>query len=163
MTGILYYRDDKGVFREVPALQGKEGSQGRAGNPGSVIYNGTNITGTATYGTIFPNSGVANANTVDYYLNTQTCNFYQCVSPGAPSKAQWKFICSLRGDYINEAEVTKDSGELILQSNQGVQLLAGVVRGENGHTPEKGTDYWTDGDIAEIKGYVDDAILGGEW
>jgi hypothetical protein len=29
--------------------------------------------------------------------------------------------------------------------------------------PVKGVDYWTDGDKAEIKSYVDEAILGGEW
>ncbi len=29
--------------------------------------------------------------------------------------------------------------------------------------PVRGTDYWTDEDIAAIKGYVDDAILGGAW
>ena len=32
-----------------------------------------------------------------------------------------------------------------------------------GHTPEKGVDYWTSEDIAEIKSYVDEAILGGVW
>lgn len=36
-------------------------------------------------------------------------------------------------------------------------------KGDKGDTPIKGTDYWTAEDIAEIKGYVDDAILGGEW
>ena len=35
--------------------------------------------------------------------------------------------------------------------------------GEDGHTPVRGTDYWTDADKAEIKSYVDDAILGGAW
>lgn len=35
--------------------------------------------------------------------------------------------------------------------------------GANGYTPVRGTDYWTDADIATIKGYVDDAILGGAW
>lgn len=35
--------------------------------------------------------------------------------------------------------------------------------GENGYTPVKGVDYWTDEDIAEIKSYVDEAILGGSW
>ena len=35
--------------------------------------------------------------------------------------------------------------------------------GEDGYTPVKGTDYWTDADKAEIKSYVDNAILGGEW
>jgi hypothetical protein len=35
--------------------------------------------------------------------------------------------------------------------------------GANGTTPVRGTDYWTSADIAEIKGYVDDAILNGAW
>ena len=35
--------------------------------------------------------------------------------------------------------------------------------GKDGYTPVKGTDYWTESDIAEIKSYVDDAILGGAW
>ena len=33
----------------------------------------------------------------------------------------------------------------------------------DGHTPVKGIDYWTPKDISEIKSYVDDAILKGEW
>lgn len=36
-------------------------------------------------------------------------------------------------------------------------------KGEDGYTPVRGTDYWTDADKAEIKSYVDDAILNGEW
>lgn len=35
--------------------------------------------------------------------------------------------------------------------------------GPAGKTPIRGTDYWTPDDIAEIKGYVDNAILGGAW
>lgn len=37
------------------------------------------------------------------------------------------------------------------------------TNGENGYTPVRGTDYWTPDDIAEIKSYVDEAILGGAW
>ncbi len=33
----------------------------------------------------------------------------------------------------------------------------------NGKSPVRGTDYWTDADIALIKSYVEDAILGGKW
>ena len=41
---------------------------------------------------------------------------------------------------------------------------SGLVRwGKDGYTPQKGTDYWTDADKAEIKSYVDEAILGGAW
>lgn len=35
--------------------------------------------------------------------------------------------------------------------------------GADGYTPVRGTDYWTEADKAEIKSYVDEAILGGEW
>lgn len=33
----------------------------------------------------------------------------------------------------------------------------------DGYTPVRGVDYWTEADIAQIKGYVDNAILGGAW
>lgn len=35
--------------------------------------------------------------------------------------------------------------------------------GAAGYTPVRGTDYWTASDIADIKSYVDEAILGGAW
>lgn len=35
--------------------------------------------------------------------------------------------------------------------------------GAAGYSPVRGTDYWTASDIAEIKSYVDEAILGGAW
>ena len=35
--------------------------------------------------------------------------------------------------------------------------------GVDGYTPVKGTDYWTEEDKAEIKAYVDEAILNGSW
>jgi len=33
----------------------------------------------------------------------------------------------------------------------------------DGYTPVRGQDYWTEDDIAEIKTYVDETILGGAW
>lgn len=36
-------------------------------------------------------------------------------------------------------------------------------QGPAGATPQRGTDYWTEYDIATIKAYVDDAIIGGAW
>ena len=48
---------------------------------------------------------------------------------------------------------------------QGPQGEAGATGkdGNDGYTPVRGTDYWTEADIAEIKNYVDEAILGGAW
>lgn len=37
------------------------------------------------------------------------------------------------------------------------------AKGSDGYTPKKDVDYWTEADRAEIKGYVEDAILGGVW
>lgn len=51
----------------------------------------------------------------------------------------------------------KDSGEF-----DGKDGTNGT-NGKDGKTPVRGTDYWTASDIAEIKSYVDDAILGGAW
>ena len=52
-----------------------------------------------------------------------------------------------------------------MSGKQGVQGPQGVQgsQGEMGPKPVKGTDYWTEADKAEIKAYVDDAILGGKW
>ena len=65
-------------------------------------------------------------------------------------------------------------GEMGLQGPQGEPGSAGLKGdtgpkgdkgepGADGYTPIRGTDYWTAADIAEIKGYVDEAILGGSW
>jgi len=40
---------------------------------------------------------------------------------------------------------------------------AAGANGKDGYSPIRGTDYWTAADKAEIKAYVDDAILGGAW
>lgn len=37
------------------------------------------------------------------------------------------------------------------------------AQGAPGKTPVRGVDYWTDADKSEIKAYVDEAILNGEW
>ena len=55
-----------------------------------------------------------------------------------------------------------------LNSLKGTNGIDGVDgqdgrNGFDGHSPVRGTDYWTAADIAAIKGYVDDAILGGKW
>lgn len=53
-----------------------------------------------------------------------------------------------------------ESGATITITDKNGTTTATVI---NGYTPKRGTDYWTDDDKAEIKSYVDEAILGGEW
>lgn len=52
-----------------------------------------------------------------------------------------------------------DKGETGDKGDKGDTGATGAA----GYNPVRGTDYWTDSDIAEIKSYVDDAILGGAW
>ena len=63
------------------------------------------------------------------------------------------FIPSLSGEGV--LSWTNDKG---LDNPEAVN-----IKGGKGDSPIKGVDYWTEADIAEIKSYVDDAILGGEW
>ncbi len=40
---------------------------------------------------------------------------------------------------------------------------SGEFDGEDGYSPVRGTDYWTEADKNEIKAYVDDVMANGEW
>ncbi len=56
--------------------------------------------------------------------------------------------------------------EQTLTDEQKAQARANIGitgTGADGYIPVRGTDYWTDADKAEIKSYVDEAILGGAW
>ena len=64
----------------------------------------------------------------------------------------------LNDDYTLTFKMT-DGTQYTTQSIRGV---AGKD-GKDGYTPLRGIDYWTADDIAEIKNYVDEAILGGSW
>jgi hypothetical protein len=67
--------------------------------------------------------------------------------------------------YVNDqiaAIPTPDvSGQITTALSQAKE--SGEFNGSDGYTPVRGTDYWTDADKAEIKSYVDEAILGGAW
>lgn len=56
-------------------------------------------------------------------------------------------------------------GDIGEQGSEGPQGMIGPPGkpGDDGYTPQRGVDYWTEADKAEIKGYVDEAILGGAW
>lgn len=69
-------------------------------------------------------------------------------------------------DEINNArasgEFKGEQGEPGPQGDTGPQGDPGP-EGPPGPSPVRGIDYWTPEDIAEIKSYVDEAILGGAW
>lgn len=55
-------------------------------------------------------------------------------------------------------------GERGLQGEQGIQGIQGEngkdgLDGQDGYTPIRGTDYWTQEDIATIQKYIDDQLV----
>ena len=97
---------------------------------------------------------------------------------------------SLGGQYWSDLYNTKvgfgpQVGDLVIQSNGmitqvtavnasgnasqggGTFDMGDVIGNMQGHTPVRGTDYWTDADkqsiYDETKQYVEDAILNGKW
>ena len=93
---------------------------------------------------------------------------------------------SLGGQYWSDLYNTKigfgpQVGDLVIQTNGmitqvtavnasgdastggGTFDIGAVIGNMQGHTPVRGTDYWTDADKNEIKSYVNGAILNGKW
>ena len=93
---------------------------------------------------------------------------------------------NLQGKWWSDLYNTKvgfgpQVGDLVIQSNGmitqvtavnangdasaggGTFDIGAVIGNMQGHTPVRGTDYWTDADKNEIKSYVNDAILNGKW
>lgn len=64
--------------------------------------------------------------------------------------------------WVNADTIKGAKGDKGDTGDQGPVGPAGAD-GKDGYTPVRGTDYWTEADKAEIKSYVDEAILGGAW
>lgn len=60
----------------------------------------------------------------------------------------------------NEAKFHADSDHVTSINGMSGDVVINIPEAS---TPVKGVDYWTDADKAEIKSYVDEAILGGAW
>ncbi len=79
---------------------------------------------------------------------------------GGTSTVAWKPTVDAQGNISWERTSSETAPET--RNIKGPAGPAGQ-NGANGYTPVRGTDYWTAADIETIKGYVDEAILGGEW
>ena len=67
----------------------------------------------------------------------------------------WQHIVARLSDKISTADLPSVIDDALAQAKESGEF--------DGYSPVRGTDYWTDADIAEIKGYVDSAILNGSW
>ena len=97
-NGDVYYKKFDGtssiswVYQtNIIGPQGPQGIEGQKGVHGSYWYSGVGITGTSTAGQVFPNSGVAQAEFNDQYINGSTGNLYKCTIAGSPDTAQWVY------------------------------------------------------------------------
>ena len=71
--------------------------KGAAGDPGNLWYAGTGISGKSVNPTVYVNSGVANANVGDCYLNKAEGGVYTCTLGGNASTALWVFLFTMSG------------------------------------------------------------------
>lgn len=69
---------------------------------------------------------------------------------------------TLRYSYYHYPVIYVDASYVYCGARVSIRGATGAA-GAAGYTPVRGTDYWTAADIAEIKSYVDEAILGGAW
>lgn len=132
-TGDLYYKilDVNNALAwelqtNIIGPQGIQGEQGIRGIHGSYWYTGTNMTGTSTDPTVFPDSGIDQAEMNDCYLNVDNGQMYQCVTAGNSGNAQWVYTGTLKGT----AGVQGPQGERGEQGEIGPQGIQGP-RGSN--------------------------------
>ncbi len=125
-----------GTEKTISFLCGKDGESGADGIPCTHYWDGTVLTVTSASGT--SSAELAGAD-------------------GVSPKIEIAEIAT--GHSVT---VTDAYGTHTFNVTDGLNGINGAD-GSDGYTPIRGTDYWTEADKAEIKSYVDEAILSGEW
>ena len=100
-----------------------------------------------------------------------SCSFYDIVTvlnssdtELPTSKAIFDALEALKAELTTQSVVILAEAQKSIAPAVNDALAQAKESGEfDGYTPVRGTDYWTDADKAEIKAYVDDAILNGAW
>lgn len=133
--GKLYIKTETGVEAVGGGVGG--GSSGTAGKPGKDGISATH----RWNGTVLTITSASGTSSADL--------------KGAPGKDG----APVTVKSVSESAV--DGASNVVTFSDGKTLT--VKNGSRGSTPVRGTDYWTAADIAEIKSYVDEAILGGAW
>ena len=124
------------AIKMIAGPQGEPGKDGEPGPKGEQGERGAAFTIDAT-GTLEQRSQYDDATKDFSYLATDNGNVYIKQSDAS---GDWSDAIPFKGDK-------GDTG----------------ATGADGYTPIRGTDYWTETDIAEIKAYIDEKILNGEW
>ncbi len=94
--------------------------------------------------------------------NKVVVNVMQCgYCEGKTSKPPTPDIYTQILNSVKPPYIGKNGNWFVWDSKRNAFVDSG--KASAGYTPKRGTDYWTEADIEEIKKYVDDAILGGAW
>ena len=134
---------DDGVRFSFHIPQGKQGERGEQGLRGERGDTGKGLTILGYYATLSALQSAVQAPDIgDSY--------------GVGGSAPYDIYIYSVGGWVNNGPIQGPAGEPGPAGEKG-------AAGEPGYTPQRGADYWTVDDIAVIKGYVDSAILGGEW
>ena len=151
----------------------------------TILWNDSENRGTASHSPEEVYAAINNGIPVAVnWFNTDQSQFYG--QPSITEATQSYYHLSLLADKWAESLVVRSNKSVIKEhyfllssptygATTG-QILAVKGLDDDGHvsslkavdmptavTPVRGEDYWTEEDIAEIKSYVDEAILGGEW
>ena len=103
-------------------------TNGEDGANGNKWYRGTGISGKAALPTVYANSGVADANSGDMFLNPSEGAVYSCVTGGIPTVATWQYEMTLSGggggtsDYPDLNNKPSINGHTLLGNQTGADL-----------------------------------------
>ena len=163
-SGAVITITDKGGTTTATVTNGKDGATGEKGDQG--IQGETGAKG---------DKGDTGANGKDGVSATHRWNgtVLTITSASGTSSADLKGDTGAAGKdgtsvtVKSVSESAADGGSNVVTFSDGKTLTvkngSKGSTGTAGKTPVRGTDYWTAADIAEIKSYVDEAILGGAW
>lgn len=159
--------------------KGNTGDQGPQGEPGSAgkaatIRIGTVTTLPAGSEATVSNSGTNTDAVFDFGIPKGADGKSESGEGGADGEDGGYYIPFVADGTLSWTATKSDMPPVDpadIRGPQGIQGERGETgpqgetgpAGANGYSPVRGTDYWTAADIAEIKAYVDDAILGGAW
>jgi hypothetical protein len=140
----------------------RNGAQGERGVPGN-IHIGAGTPPSDAYIWIDPNGDASNL------LRVRVGNSFVSITSVKGDKGDPFTYADFTAEQL--AALKGADGKDGYTPRKGVDYFDGKdgrdgtngTNGKDGKTPVRGTDYWTSADKAEIKSYVDTAILGGEW
>lgn len=161
---------ESGEFNGAPGEKGEKGDpgaqgpQGEKGDTGAAGVTGANGLDGGYYapGVTLTNSGTMKVTFVPSKTGMEAIPDQSITLPQGPKGADGGYY-TIDVEQLNSQNVKIS----FIPSKEGMETILPEVitlpQGPKGATPVRGTDYWTAADIAEIKSYVDEAILGGAW